>query len=834
MKTTLSKEEFKLQEIQLAISELAAGNFDHRAVLTDEGEESDAVLLGLNMLAEELQAQRKFKEEASQNNQEKEQALSMILHAIDDDLALIDFELDRLITCNRQFEEKLLLINPNYTIDALKRIKFGIVLSQIIDLLCDDQAKVVDLISEASKHRRSLSLYLRPTIDGEKKSYELYLHPIDGSDGRKMLWRCKDLTKQHQAIARLKVSEKNLKQAEKISHIGHWTFDVKTGSIDWSDELCRIFGIDIAVNPSFDEYIAMIHPDDRETVTQVIHNCMADKGTYDIHHRIITPDNKVKHVQCKGGCIISEDGELEMMLGTSHDISDKELLDEKARISESRMREAQKLAKMGDWVWYPEEDTSEWSEALFDIYDLDPKDGIPRYEEYIKLIHPDDLQEFTDFLVSMSNSAETKEHTYRVITAKGRQKSLRLIGSKRLQGKTQVLSGTVQDISAIRDAQDRIRESEKRLELALNASNTGIFEFRFADKDLYWDDISKNIYGYSDAEKESPFQFMIRVSSQGDKDRIKHTFEDIDGVSRRGNHSDSYIITVGGSQKHITTTAVVLRDGKGRPQRMVGTIRDITLQVLHDRLVRDMNSQLEKSNRNLLMTNSHLEEIAHVSSHDLKAPLLNLTALLKLINQDTLDEKNAIVFEKVGDSVVQMKETLNVISKVLEVQYGSDLPFEKVNIEEVYMDVAKQIDNSIRENNAQIKVDFSKLPDLWYPRFHLTSILQNLLTNAIKYKQRDLDPVITLETSIESDRPVLVISDNGLGINLDLHREKLFRLFKRFHDHVPGKGVGLHIVHSIVSSHGGNIEIDSEPNKGTTFKLTLSNERSEGAENSTS
>jgi PAS domain S-box-containing protein len=834
MKTTLSKEEFKLQEIQQAISELAAGNFDHRAVLSDEGEESDAVLLGLNMLAEELESQRIFKENASRENLEKEQSLSMILHAIDDDLALIDFELDRLITCNRQFEEKLLLINPNYTIDALKRIKFGFVLSQIIDLLCDDKTKVFDLISEASKHRRSLSVYLRPTIDGEKKSYELFLHPIDGSNGKKMLWRCKDLTKQHQAIARLKVSEKNLKQAEKISHIGHWTFDIKTGTIDWSDELCRIFGIETVTNPSFDQYIAMIHPDDRESLTQVIHNCMAEKGTYDIHHRIITPDNKVKHVQCKGGCIISESGELEMMLGTSHDISDKELLDEKARISEARMREAQSVAKMGDWVWYPEEDSSEWSDALFDIYDLSPEDGIPRFDEYIKMIHPEDVQEFRDFLEVMSMSTEATEHSFRIITAKGNQKVLRLIGAKKLGGKTQILSGTVQDISAIKDAQDRIRESEKRLELALNASNTGIFEFKFANKDLYWDAISKNIYGYSDLEKESPYSFMTRVSSQGDKDRIKHTFEDLDGVSRRGNHSDSYIISVAGSQKHITTTAVVLRDGKGRPQRMVGTIRDITLQVLHDRLVRDMNSQLEKSNRNLLLTNTHLEEIAHVSSHDLKAPLLNLTALLKLINPDTLDDGNAILLEKASESVVQMKETLNVISKVLEVQYGSDLLSEKVNIQDVYLDVAKQIDNQISENRAQIQADFSKLPVLWYPRFHLTSILQNLLTNAIKYKQLDLDPIITLETRIESNRPVLVISDNGLGINLDLHREKLFRLFKRFHDHVPGKGVGLHIVHSIVNSHGGDIEINSEPNKGTTFKLTLSNERSEGSENSAS
>lgn len=821
-----------MQEIHLAISQLVAGNFQYRILQTEDGEDSDSVLLGLNKLAEELDSQQELKEEVSKQIQENEESLRMMFDAMDDDLALIDFKTNRITMCNKQFEEKLLNIDSLFTKSAVQSMDFDLVLERILELCSDSKDKVLEMIADTLDSMKPSSMFLTPDIDGEKKYFELSLHPVQPGEGQRLLWICKNFTEHNNAIEKLQISEQNLNQAEKISHIGHWTLDTKTGEIIWSDELCRIFGVDTDVNPSFEEYIALIHPEDREKITTVISNCKSDLGTFEVRHRLLTANKETRHIKCKGGCVVDESGELIKMLGTSYDISDKEELDEKARVSEARMRETQRMAKMGDWSWHTNDDSGEWSDVIYEIHKLNPEDGPLGLEEYLKMVHPEDTAAFTDYLTVLGNSLKTKEHIFRVYDSEGQVKYIRMIANRRGDDSNIILAGTIQDITTIKIAQERIRESEERLELALNASNTGIFEFIFSEKDLYWDEIAKNIFGYSDEEKESPYDFMLRVSEEGDRVRIKQTFEDMEGVMRRGNYSDSYIITVKGSSRHITTTGVILRDGSGNPKRMVGTIRDITLQVIHDRLIRDMNTQLEKTNRNLKLTNTHLEEIAHVSSHDLMSPLLNLSALFKLINEGTLDQENTLVFEKANQSVQQMKETLNVLSNVLEFQSGKELKYEELNLEEIMYDVMQQISHQIGDSGAIIKVDFTKLPTLRYPRFHLTSILLNLITNAIKYKKIDEVPSITLVTKLESNVPVLEISDNGLGINLDLHRDKLFRLFKRFHDHVPGKGVGLHIVHSVVSSHGGNIEVQSELNKGTTFKLTLSHESKEASENS--
>ncbi|MCB0762976.1 MAG: HAMP domain-containing histidine kinase, partial [Flavobacteriales bacterium] len=156
--------------------------------------------------------------------------------------------------------------------------------------------------------------------------------------------------------------------------------------------------------------------------------------------------------------------------------------------------------------------------------------------------------------------------------------------------------------------------------------------------------------------------------------------------------------------------------------------------------------------------------------------------------------------------------------------FNKSVPSEELEFADVWDNVMKEVEHQIKESGIEIHADFDNLSKIWYPRFHLNSILLNLLTNAIKYAKPGERPRIRLKTEIKSNRPHLTFSDDGIGIDLERHGSKLFKLFKRFHDHVPGRGVGLHIVHSIVNSHGGYIDVESEVNKGTTFKILLLDE----------
>lgn len=103
------------------------------------------------------------------------------------------------------------------------------------------------------------------------------------------------------------------------------------------------------------------------------------------------------------------------------------------------------------------------------------------------------------------------------------------------------------------------------------------------------------------------------------------------------------------------------------------------------------------------------------------------------------------------------------------------------------------------------------------------SILSNLVSNSLKYKKNNVPVFISISTEIKNNYTILTHQDNGLGIDLQLHKDKIFGFYKRFHSHVEGKGMGLHLIKTQVEMMGGRIEVESEVNKGTTFRIFLKN-----------
>jgi signal transduction histidine kinase len=146
---------------------------------------------------------------------------------------------------------------------------------------------------------------------------------------------------------------------------------------------------------------------------------------------------------------------------------------------------------------------------------------------------------------------------------------------------------------------------------------------------------------------------------------------------------------------------------------------------------------------------------------------------------------------------------------------------ERISFEAMFNQVTESIAEQIKKINAEIKIDFSECTYIDYPPLHLQSIMQNLLTNALKYRQPSKRLKIEITTKRSNGKVCLTIKDNGMGFDAHKYGKKVTGLFKRLHTHVEGKGIGLYIIKSIVNSHGGKIEIISEPNKGATFNIYL-------------
>lgn len=233
---------------------------------------------------------------------------------------------------------------------------------------------------------------------------------------------------------------------------------------------------------------------------------------------------------------------------------------------------------------------------------------------------------------------------------------------------------------------------------------------------------------------------------------------------------------------------------------------------------------LKIQTRDLQIINSQYKQSAFVISHDIKSPLANIKGLIDIyrLNQKNGDhEENDQVIMLIESSVKKLTSKIDDLNKVIEARNEPSKTAEIINFSRFIHNIKMVISLEIRNKNAIIKEDFSKAENIKYPPSYLESIILNLLTNAIKYKARDRNPVIELKTEKISGYTVLVVKDNGIGIDLKKHGDKLFRLFQRFHRKVEGKGLGLNLVKSQVESLGGRIEVDSEVGKGTVFKVYL-------------
>ncbi|MEO7214765.1 HAMP domain-containing sensor histidine kinase [Mucilaginibacter sp.] len=254
------------------------------------------------------------------------------------------------------------------------------------------------------------------------------------------------------------------------------------------------------------------------------------------------------------------------------------------------------------------------------------------------------------------------------------------------------------------------------------------------------------------------------------------------------------------------------------------TVAELEAEIEKRRMVEDKLTLNEVAlNRSLELTTKHnhqLKSFTHILSHNIRNHASNMALVASLVNTDKLDHDNAELFEKLNNVSRALNNTLEDLSQAIKIK-ESVMKSTNLNFEEVTDELLQIFESDLRVNNAKLETNFD-VKQVVFPHIYLESILINLLSNAIKYRSPERNLKIDLKTYINNDlRTVLECSDNGLGIDLKLHGHKLFGLYKTFHDRKDAHGVGLFLVKTQVESQGGQIEVQSTPGNGATFKITF-------------
>jgi len=274
---------------------------------------------------------------------------------------------------------------------------------------------------------------------------------------------------------------------------------------------------------------------------------------------------------------------------------------------------------------------------------------------------------------------------------------------------------------------------------------------------------------------------------------------------------------------HVDLLYQPLFDAQQQVQGILAFLVDVTEKVLAQQAQQVTNEELQRANTQLLRTNTDLDTFVYTASHDLKAPIANIEGLLEALSRNlpaavTQEPLVARLLALMSGAVDRFRQTIAHLTNIVQLQQLE--PPVAVRLSALVTDVQLDLAPLLEATAATLTLTVDEDEPVHVPANTLRSVLYNLLSNALKYRAPDRASQVALRVQCLSDHVVVQVQDNGLGLN-ESQQARLFGLFRRLHTHVEGSGVGLYTVKRLVENAGGTITVQSRPNVGSTFTVSL-------------
>ncbi|RYY17074.1 MAG: PAS domain S-box protein, partial [Chitinophagaceae bacterium] len=362
-------------------------------------------------------------------------------------------------------------------------------------------------------------------------------------------------------------------------------------------------------------------------------------------------------------------------------------------------------------------------------------------------------------------------------------------------------------------AEKKRRDSEIRLKQAQSIAHVGSFEIEFATGVSIWSEELCRIYGFDVEDNKHHYDKWMESIHPED---IEHVKSIVRQTNRTFEKSAFYhrIIRTDGAVRNIFSQGEYEFDEQGNVTGVHGVAHDITDQKY---------AELERTKMiaDLTQRNKDLEQFSYVVSHNVRAPLANIISLIGLLDHTDLQGEDKQVLDALNESTSKLDYVIKDLNLILNMNQKIEEKKEQVIFEELISDIKISIANLITAHGVSLSCDFLEKTEIYTFKSYLHSIFYNLILNSIKYRRQDIAALIHICSKIENDELVLEFCDNGIGIDLGKHHHQLFGLYKRFHPHIEGKGMGLYMVKMQVEQLDGKISVESEVNKGTTIRIVF-------------
>lgn len=526
-----------------------------------------------------------------------------------------------------------------------------------------------------------------------------------------------------------------------------------------------------------------------------------------------TDEKGVMHVYNHSFRPLLSDDDIVGVFITSTNITEKKKAELKLKTSEERNRAI--IRESFDAMLIKDHNNIiiEVSPAIERIIGYQAEDVIGKF--CFDFIHPD-YQEASAKLVDYLKEAPDNEASLDVLIRhkKGHYVWVEMKGKNMYHNK--LISGMIvmiRDIAVRKLAEDEVLLSEQRFK---GLVQSGADMISIIDEEgfvKYSSPTVMNVLG-NDPQKDigkNVFEFV----HPKDIDWVKQTFEKMLHDGTRQLHFGPYRFPNAKMEYRWLETVVTNLYDDPAVRGIVINSRDVTE-------TKRLNEEQKALTEELIKNNQDLQQFSFITSHNLRAPVANLISLLNLYDKENPAEPfNKVLIEKFEEASQQLNETLSDLLEVLVLKSNTDISVENLSLTDTAKQVINNIDSILKEQNGKIDTNFTAVDTVFYNKLHLESIFLNLISNAIKYRSAERNPLIEITSHIQDKWIVLEFKDNGIGIDLARYRDRIFGLYQRFHAAKEGKGLGLYMIKAQVMAMGGKIEVESELHQSTTFRVFL-------------
>jgi PAS domain S-box-containing protein len=677
--------------------------------------------------------------------------------------------------------------------------------------------------------------------DGQYRWVRVRALCIRDAQGRpyRMAGSVVDIDAQRRAEETLRLSEERYAIAMTGSDEAHWVWNVKTDELFSTPQLHRLTGIDGEPPATRSEWRARVpmHPDDREGTQRAVDLHLAGlTPRLRAEYRIIDPaSGEVRWIDSRGQCFRDADGRPDRLAGSTLDITERKRAEELLRESEERFARAVEGSNDGILDWDITNDRMFASERAMRIAGIDSDVVVRTHDEWLALldIHPDDQPAVKQtFRRQPQGGLDAQEADCRVGQGDGSWRWVRIRGRHLgdLHGRATRWSGSISDIDAHKRTEQALRESQERYQLAVAGSNEGMWDWDMRNETFFLSARAQELLGLEPSEPMRPCQGWWRLFHYhpDDEKRVHDGLKAYLDGSSAAHWEVEYRLHHGRSDswRWFRERGVALRDDKGRPYRMAGSLEDVTVRKNAEAERDRLESQLRQSQK-LEAMGTLAGGIAH-DFNNILAAILGYGEMLQRDCAEGTSQRRHV--DAVMSAALRAK---SLVERILAFSRSGVGERVRVNVQsvvdEALVATAASLPPQVRLERVLSADDAAVLGDAT----QIHQVVMNLCANAVQAMRAGGTLVVTLQTTHLTEGKCvsttqlapggyvkLAVRDTGTGIAPQV-LERIFDPFFTTKAAGMGTGLGLSLVHGIVADLGGGVDVYSRVGGGSTFTVYL-------------